>query len=129
MPLRVVDDVLNVDHVGRTDDQPVTHAVVRFEYEQRTGALIRELHLRGELSAGAAQEAGIAWLLAVHITNDLAGGIDREYVSGVDPVALAAIDDDDLVLANVPRTVYYRNDSSVHVIARCAQHEVQRHFQ
>ncbi len=46
----------------------------------------------------------------------------------VEPVARAAVDRDDAVLANELHAIDHGDDAALHVRARAANHEIQRRF-
>src|SRR5687767_12072659 len=62
------------------------------------------------------------------IAHDSTSLIDGEYMTGFEAMALAAIDDDDLVLADELHAVDDGDDSPFHVAVRRARHEVQGNF-
>src|SRR4051812_26497424 len=121
-----MDDVLNVNDVGCAHNQAVAHAIVGLEYEHRAGTLIGQFDLRREGGAHAAEPSRVGRLFAMDVMNRLAGSVDGEYVARIDAMALAAVDYDDLILTDVLRAIDHRDDAAVNIVARRAQHEVQR---
>src|SRR4051812_16331306 len=113
-----MDDVLNVNDVGRAHNQAVAHAVVGLEDEHGAGTLIRQFDLRSEGGAHTAEPSSGGWLFAIDVMNGLAGGVDSEHVAGIDAVALAAVDHDDLILTDVLSAIDHRDDAAVNIVAR-----------
>ncbi len=67
-------------------------------------------------------------LARIPIGDDLAGRVDGKDVPGIDSVSLAAVDHDDLVLANELRAIDDRNDAAADIVARRSQNEIQRYI-
>src|SRR3569833_2873339 len=120
-----MDDVLDVNDVGGADNQAVADAIIGLENQHRAGALIGQLHLRGEGSACTTQPTTVSRLFALNVGYGLACGVDGEHMTRIDSVALAAVDDNDLILTNGLRAINHRDDATVNIVARGAQHKVQ----
>src|SRR6056297_4192092 len=105
----------------RRHDESVGDAVVHLEHHHVARRLVRQLHL---LAAEQTEPArpGKA------VTHRLAGRQHAEHVAGRQPVAGAAVDDDDLVLPDQRNTIYYRDDAAVYVRIRRLREEIQRNL-
>ena len=95
--LRVANGIQHADFARRLHNQGIAHAIESAEYHRRSGHLVGQAHFLGK-------EAPI---VERYIANDFARLEDAEHMTGLDAVARAAIEHDDLKLADDGNAVEY----------------------
>src|ERR1700722_577479 len=111
----IADDVRHAHESRLRDHESIAHVIVRFEHQQRAGALV------GQVDGAAAAEAVRLVLAVADVMSFIAHSVDRQYITGSYAVGRAAIDEDDVVLTDELHAFDDGHNAPVHFGARRAQ--------